>query len=702
MSKSTCRNFKYFEIVYIHFFETIKTMIHECLFNLWNNPDGADLSDNHNWTHLMELQEFLHPGEQKLLQMIVEIAVDFHKISSFNRTVLTQTPSPEGLSSSSSKTLLLSQTKASENTTRIPTGLYITAFCSGVHKVLEGYRNETIKLENMFLQNPHLSLTCILSSLEKYRSLFQVLLSMIQVIQNDNVHGCLLIGRLHKHVNCGVDQIGKAADQIIRSINKIFYRHLCNWIIYGDLVDTYGEFFITDGKTADENFLYPEQLVDLSSDSSTKLGLIKKSRIRSPPIVRKFFINWEMVPLFISDETAESILFMGRIVWIVKNDPKKSRDENYRIKYERDIWEGKETDYYRKVQGLESQTFNNIEFQSTIEECRVKLTKYLWSVMLDEGSLVEHLHLLRDYYALGRGELFQQFIRVAEDHLKDTTSDSIVQKLNFIFLETARKIYGENDKTYLKFELTSNSDVTRTNPWSRLQMNFEINWPLHIVFHPKVMELYNKLFCYLLRLRKTQIDLHKLWAEHVSNKQTIDRRVWTLRQNLMFLVNNLQYYLQVDVIEAQFSLLLKAVENANEFEDIIKVHHEFITNLLAKTFVSTPDEEHIYANKHRLYQVPAVQYEIPSRVYSIIIRLLELCDEFCLVASTWNSELTEPELEELEIFQKRSDTVIESLLFILHRLHEKVSGQHLLQLLSQLDFNKYFSKNKADINSTTF
>lgn len=66
--------------------------------------------------------------------------------------------------------------------------------------------------------------------------------------------------------------------------------------------------------------------------------------------------------------------------------------------------------------------------------------------------------------------------------------------------------------------------------------------------------------------------------------------MWSLRQRLMFLVNNLQYYLQVDVIEAHFSVLLKAVESANEFEDIIKLHHEFISNLLAKTFVLTPDE----------------------------------------------------------------------------------------------------------------
>ncbi|KAG5872317.1 hypothetical protein JTB14_018989 [Gonioctena quinquepunctata] len=105
------------------------------------------------------------------------------------------------------------------------------------------------------------------------------------------------------------------------------------------------------------------------------LELIRKSRIKAPPIVRKFFINWKMVPLFINDDTAESILFMGRIVWILKNDPKKCLDENYRIRYERDIWEGKDLDYYKRLQNLESETFNNIEFQSTLEECRIKLTK---------------------------------------------------------------------------------------------------------------------------------------------------------------------------------------------------------------------------------------------------------------------------------------------------------------------------------------
>lgn len=657
-------------------------MIHECLLNLWRCT--FPINSHSNWIHLFEMNEFLHPGEQKLLQTIVDIAMDYHKIEFFNRSVLNQGVDIEQVDP------------------KIPKGIYIKAFCHGLRKVLEDYRKEIIKLEEMFLENPQLSLTFILSSVVKFQHLFQMILSMIHVVQEENIHGCLLIGRLHKYGYCEIDQITSAAKLIIRTVSKVFHRHLCNWIIYGDLIDIHEEFFILDEKIPDENFLYPEQLLELKEPLSESIqsGIqMKKSKIRRPPYVRKFSINWKMVPDFINEDTVENILFMGRLIWILRNDPKKSTKNNYLNKTEISK-DGNDNEYYKTLQSLEACTFNNIEFQRIMEGCRNKLTKHLWSVMLNKANLLEHLYLIRDYFALGRGELFQQFITITEEYLEDTSSNSTIQSFNFIFLETARKIYGQNDKTYLKFELTSSSDITKTNPWTRLQLNFEISWPLHIVFHPKVMMLYNKLFCFLLRLKKTQIDLHKLWADHVSQKQNFDRRLWSLRQNLMFLVNNLQYYLQVDVIEAQFSLFLKAVQNANEFEDIIKVHHDFISNLLTKTFVASSGEQHLSKNKYQLYQIPMLQFETPSKVYDIIIKLLDLCDEFCYTTSTWDAVLTEPQIYELEAFKRNSESIIETFLFILYRLHEKVNGQYLLQLLLQLDFNRYFSKNKPELNLT--
>lgn len=66
------------------------------------------------------------------------------------------------------------------------------------------------------------------------------------------------------------------------------------------------------------------------------------------------------------------------------------------------------------------------------------------------------------------------------------------------------------------------------------------------------------------------------------------------------------------------------------------------------------------------------------------------------MASLWEPVLTEPEEEELTDFETRSNVVIETLMYTLYSLHEKANGQHLLQLINQLDFNKFFSTHKID------
>lgn len=82
-----------------------------------------------------------------------------------------------------------------------------------------------------------------------------------------------------------------------------------------------------------------------------------------------------MVPPIISLETAETILFIGRVVWIVRNDPKRYSDDKFQLKFKRDVWEGKDAEHYRKLQALESHPINLAVFDKTIEECRLKLTK---------------------------------------------------------------------------------------------------------------------------------------------------------------------------------------------------------------------------------------------------------------------------------------------------------------------------------------
>lgn len=64
---------------------------------------------------------------------------------------------------------------------------------------------------------------------------------------------------------------------------------------------------------------------------------------------------------------------------------------------------------------------------------------------------------------------------------------------------------------------------------------------------------YNVVFKYLLSVRRVQAELQHCWALQMQRKHLKSNRTdaikWRLRDHMAFLVDNLQYYLQVSITE---------------------------------------------------------------------------------------------------------------------------------------------------------
>ena len=76
---------------------------------------------------------------------------------------------------------------------------------------------------------------------------------------------------------------------------------------------------------------------------------------------------------------------------------------------------------------------------------------------------------------------------------------------------------------------------------------------------------YNVIFRFLFGVKRTQLDLQSLWAMQMVRKRSKDNRnqrtvaTWSLRRKMAFLVDNLQYYLQVVFrISLRYRLSLQA------------------------------------------------------------------------------------------------------------------------------------------------
>ena len=113
------------------------------------------------------------------------------------------------------------------------------------------------------------------------------------------------------------------------------------------------------------------------------------------------------------------------------------------------------------------------------------------------------------------------------------------------------------------------------------------------------------LFGFLINIRQVQVMLQHCWALQMMHKGSVDHLapVWQLRSHMAFLIDKIQYYVQVDVIESQFSLLLENIRSTQDFETIQQAHCNFVSSLyrqlfLQATSVSTLCHTHICRYAH--------------------------------------------------------------------------------------------------------
>lgn len=59
-----------------------------------------------------------------------------------------------------------------------------------------------------------------------------------------------------------------------------------------------------------------------------------------------------------------------------------------------------------------------------------------------------------------------------------------------------------------------------------------------------------------------------------------------LHNKLMFLMDNLQHYLQADVLETNFAKFMQAVDRTNDFEKLKRAHATFLADVLSQSFLT--------------------------------------------------------------------------------------------------------------------
>lgn len=131
--------------------------------------------------------------------------------------------------------------------------------------------------------------------------------------------------------------------------------------------------------------------------------------------------------------------------------------------------------------------------------------------------------------------------------------------------------------------------------WSGLTLIYTPEPPIDLMLSTQILDKYMTLFTFLFTLRRAQYRLNRSWLK--QTKSNIDRtrpegnfirKSLHLLAQMNFFLDNFISYLQVDVIEAHFSIFKKLLTKSEDFEEVRKYHEQYVAGIANQCFLQAP------------------------------------------------------------------------------------------------------------------
>jgi len=434
----------------------------------------------------------------------------------------------------------------------------------------------------------------------------------------------------------------------------------------------------------------------------------------------------DYIPVYIKKDIAKTILFIGKSVAAIY-DPRNQKKRLSNFTLQSQLNELSKLSQYNN--------FNNFKFETVIRNINHIVSNALWQVVVIDENLLFYLEVFRNYFLLVKGDYFVKFIEECETLKTRANIRSALiteQDLNNLWNRISINTTAENDETLENFSFkifhkpSELQEVIYRSPYDDylfgfpLRLEYYIKWPLDLIFTQSDFDKYNTLFSFLIVLKRVQIRLQKLLTRTYTNRYTRHQKfehqnhIWSIRQMMLFFINCLWSYVQMDVLWINYDELIQSIikekqkvntdnsksmnitnttnneENKNEkhqnIEDIQIYHKIYLDNLMKGCFL---------------------EHGIFNAIGKCIKTVIQLCDQFCLVVEkgldiknisedTWNT------CRELGMqFQENTFFLFRTFSGVKTAAVTSWQNKYLSQLLLRMDFNRWFSINGLNQNGTT-
>ncbi|KAL4116191.1 hypothetical protein PRIC2_013189 [Phytophthora ramorum] len=303
---------------------------------------------------------------------------------------------------------------------RLPS-VYLHALAQGVERLLQRYADAVVELEAKTLRTSAVfPMSNLMFELEEFMEVLPEVCGLVQrLTEVDDVKGAKILSVVYRCTSSGFPRVRKCMQELLFACHRVLFKQILAWMLYGEIVDPYREFFI-------------KKLVDATS---TDVSMAETSSEKNAVMWhQQFAVDLEAVPLdYFPTSVAESVFVIGKAVHIL------TRANQFCPREVQDV--------ITAMSALARRSeFDVVAVEHEVEKVRRHVAGRLHEEVVVKSDFVGYLHVLKGFFLLSRGEVFQTFIERSFDMMLLKPTSKSEEDINHgVWREVVRELISEDD-----------------------------------------------------------------------------------------------------------------------------------------------------------------------------------------------------------------------------------------------------------------
>ncbi|KAF2726231.1 spc98 like protein [Polychaeton citri CBS 116435] len=345
------------------------------------------------------------------------------------------------------------------------------------------------------------------------------------------------------------------AERLLGHITRPFYNMLRAWIYDGELEDPYHEFFVLEND-------------DYEDSGATSVW------------EHKYQLKRVMIPSIIDEDFADRVFLIGKSLNFIRYGCVDSG------------W----VEDYSKDASKELRYGDTATLSSSIDEAYKTVMARLISLMETKFALFSHLEALKKYLLLGAGDFIALLMESLAVNLDRPANSQYRHTLTAQLEHAIRNSNAQYDSADVLRRLDarmlelSHGEIG----WDVFTLEYRIDSPLDVIVTPWASKQYLKVFNFLWRVKRVEFALGSTWRRCMTGARGVLAAVddnlgadWKTARGgvaeMVHFIDQLQYYILFEVIEAGWEGLQKAVRKPDATLDtLISAHTSYLRSITRK------------------------------------------------------------------------------------------------------------------------